>query len=289
MNELIQPYLESVAYEAKLNKAGVTPEISVIDTTDKAAQILWLPPVMTYEWIILLNPIGSKNAIIYSEDLDDRSAEEFFYQTHKDIEKEMYPIIQWLLESFSQNTSTTQISELLDTSIESMEKVLIKMITLYRKLDKEAFSRFRGYFMPIAFRKSDGENYPWPSGASSAIFPTFDTLIGIEQVAPLSLLAEKVFPILSDRGYTTLSDLVRARSVVIQYWSLLSRYSDDTVVLGKIRVLIDTLKKFRINHRSNVEKFLPEVMAKKWWGSWWAADVPEYLNAIIDNTKKARG
>ena len=51
---------------------------------------------MTYEGIILLDPLEN-NPFTFSESEDDRKQELFFYQTHKDIEVELFPIVARLL------------------------------------------------------------------------------------------------------------------------------------------------------------------------------------------------
>ena len=71
-------YLENITNEARINKDWKTPNAVELETTNRCANIMWLPPVMTYEGIILLNPLEN-NPFIFSEWEDDRKQELFFY------------------------------------------------------------------------------------------------------------------------------------------------------------------------------------------------------------------
>ena len=280
-------YLENITNEARINKDWKTPNAVELETTNRFANIMWLPPVMTYEGIILLNPLEN-NPFIFSEWEDDRKQELFFYQTHKDIEIELFPIVMRLL-SIAENPDMKE--EEIIVELEKIRSWLLfavsKMTGLYKNLDSWAFGRFRWFFEGIKFRSKDGTTYPGPSGASSAIFPTLDLILGIDTVEPLSVLAHDVRPILSGRGYTTIQEMTRAQEVVSDIGSLSVRFENSPQLLKLLKECIDTIKKFRVWHKATVQKFIPEVMAGKSGWTWWASNVPEYLWTIIANTKRA--
>ncbi len=284
-----EEYLMSVMEESKANQENRKPDVLTIETTDRVSKLLWLPPVMTYEGIILMNPLGTDKQLTYSQNETDKVAELFFYQTHKNIEQWLYPMIQWLLKVWSNKTlSTTDIVQLLQTAQNQMNTVLETMVALYKNLDKEAFTRFRGYFSSVKFRELHGVNYPGPSWASSAIFPTLDTLFGIEQIQELSVLASEIRPKIAWMWYTTIADIDRATDIVKKNWNLLEQFSENPEISAQLKELINMLRKFRINHRSHVTKYIPEAMNQHapWTGG--AQDVPTYLGQIIENTDKAR-
>lgn len=162
------------------------------------------------------------------------------------------------------------------------------MGNLHRNLDASSFWRFREFFRSITFRSLDGIPYPGASGASSAIFPTLDTLFWVKQSTPLSPLSDAIKPRIRDSDYTTVYDMAEATRLALLHGALPERFQAHSEILKHINILIDALARFRNNHRGQVRKFIPETMAWRDPGTGWVADVATYLGEKIDNTKKAK-
>ena len=287
-------YLESLAQEASINALGILPSLKkevadqILETTGRIVHILQLPPIMNYEAIILMNPLHT-NPILLSSTDDDRKQELFFYEMHRDIEHLLFPIIQTLLQLMKEKAeeeSQNSIIKTLTVVDENLSKVIQKMSFLYRNLNKESFSHFRKFFTRIQFRNLDGEPYPGPSGASSAAFPTLDILFGIEQTWALSPIADEVRPKIAWRWYTTILEMNTAKDLVALHGNLFQKYDWLTWVDTALKKCVDSIKKFRINHKAQVEKFVPEAL--QWETTWtgWATNVTHYLDTMIENTKR---
>ena len=278
-----EDYLDRTMFEARLNANNTHAWKNIKNSTDRVSEALWLAPVLTYEWIILINPLDT-NPKTFTE-WADASHELFFYKIHRDIEIEIYPDLQRLIQLANDTTISNEDWLTILTNINHrLEFAVWKMGEMYRNFDKEAFSRFRSFFSGINFRLLDNEKYPGPSWASSCIFPTLDIVLGIETVAALSKHAHIVRPKIAWRWYTTIIDMEEAERWVMINGDLYKRYSEKPEFLEKLNILTSTLKKFRMNHQWSVRKYLPEVFVGAAW-TWWASDVPEYLSSIIDNTK----
>lgn len=280
---LEQDYLDRTMFEARINANNTHAWKNIKNSTDRVSEALWLAPVLTYEWIILMNPLDTTPKTF--TEWPDSSHELFFYKIHKAIEIEIYPELQKVIQLVNDNTISDETALLILDNINSKLKFAVwKMGEMYRSFDKEAFSRFRSYFSGINFRLLDNEKYPGPSWASSCIFPTLDIVLGIEKVAALSKNAHVVRPKISWRWYTTIFDMENASKWVVENGNLYDRFSAKPDLVEKLDLLTNTLKKFRMNHQWNVKKYLPEVFTGVAWTGW-ANDVPEYLSSIIDNTK----
>lgn len=282
LEKMEQDYLDTTMLESKINASGWSASENIKIFTDRVSEVLWLAPVLTYEWIILMNPLDT-NPKTFTE-WADASHELFFYKIHKAIEIEIYPELQKVIQLVNDNTISDETALLILDNINSKLKFAVwKMGEMYRSFDKEAFSRFRSYFSGINFRLLDNEKYPGPSWASSCIFPTLDIVLGIETVAALSKHAHIVRPKIAWRWYTTIIDMEEAAKWVAIHGDLYKRYSQEPELLKKLDALTTTLKQFRNNHQWNVKKYLPEVFAGTAWTGW-ANDVPKYLSSIIENT-----
>ena len=283
LEKMEQDYLDRTMFESKLNANGIRAWKNIQKSTNRVSAILWLAPVLTYEWIILINPLDT-NPKTFTE-WSDASHEMFFYKIHRAIEIEVYPELQKVIQLANDTPMSDETSLLILDSVNSkLEFAVWKMGEMYRSFDKEAFSRFRSFFSGINFRQLDNEKYPGPSWASSCIFPTLDILLGIEKVAALSRHAHIVRPKIVWRWYTTIFDMENASKWVVENGNLYDRFSAKPDLVEKLDLLTNTLKKFRMNHQWNVKKYLPEVFTGVAWTGW-ANDVPEYLSSIIDNTK----
>ena len=270
-------------FESRLNANGIRAWKNIQKSTDRVSAILWLAPILTYEWIILINPLDTTPKTFTQ--WPDATHETFFYKIHRAIEIEVYPELQKVIQLANDTTMSDETSLLILDSINSkLEFAVWKMGEMYRSFDKEAFSKFRSFFSGINFRLLDNERYPGPSWASSCIFPTLDILLGIERVAALSTHAHIVRPKIAWRWYATISDMGEAEKWVLANGDLYKRFAEKSEFLEKLNILTSTLKKFRMNHQWNVKKYLPEVFVGAEWTGW-AVDVPNYLSSIIDNTK----
>ena len=284
INPLYREFINTVAIEAKMSAVNISPSSTICDTTDKLANILGLPPVLTYESIVMLNLL-SPNPILMSDDLVIREQERLFYQVHNDIELSLYDALSANITIA--NTVSIDQSNLRKTLIhleQSLQKSLSLMSSLYTWFDKHAFMRFRKYFSSIQHRSIDWVQYPWPSWASSASIPIIDILMWIEQSSTaLSPLSDNVRPILTGNGYSTLSDMRAASSWTEKYGDFYARFSHDPEMRSLLDSIVILLKKFRMNHSASVKKFLPEAYTGIAW-SGWVLNVPEYLDRAIGNT-----
>ncbi|HRI35616.1 MAG TPA: DUF1864 family protein [bacterium] len=144
------------------------------------AKSLGLPPVLTYEALILMNPLDTAPRTFLTDEVGRRD-EIAFYRIHFEIERMLYPSIRMLIDTLSHvrpnSESFAPIGQALNESLQETKR---KMGEMFRTLGVDSFARMRPYFMADPGRTdAEGRTYPGPSGASSAAFPTIDLLLGI--------------------------------------------------------------------------------------------------------------
>lgn len=280
-------YIKSVMFEAKIAYSGKSPEQIVLDTTDRHATIMQLPPVVTYEGVVLLNPLDS-DPLTFSVDQPDRENEILFYRVHRDIERELYMSISMLASTIELDFPEQIVIEKLQYSKKHLQNTVLKMAELYKNLDKESFWRFREFFREIPFRLVEGMSYPWASWASSSAFPALNILFWIPEVTPLSPLAHLVMPRLDSREYTTIHTLARLRAITQEKWTIQQKYVNQPWIIDLANDCIQYIEKFRRMHLGSVKKFIPEAMQGKQSGTGWSTDVPWFLGKAIEDTRKAK-
>ncbi len=284
-SNIYRQFIIQLTDEAKINKNKQIPSAVMIETTDRIAHILWLPPVLTYEMIVMMNLLDP-HPVLMSDDEITRKEELLFYETHRNIETILYGPLTWVMTiADTLQVSDDEVLVSLKCLATVLQEVIEIMVHLYKNFSPDAFLRFRGFFTSILYRNVEWVLYPWPSWASSASFPIIDIIIGIERLPPLSQLSSRVMPVLQNHGYATLQDIEKVSKSVEMYGDFSTRFSHNQDVKRILHEIVNKLKSFRLIHASSVRKFLPEAYNGT-AGTWWAQDIPRYLEQIIDNTKK---
>jgi hypothetical protein len=266
---LIDDYLRQTMEEVREFRRLWVVSQETQDTTTQLSHLIGLPPIVTYEGIVLLNQSPLRTFEIGQVG----ESEKLFYQIHSQIEFLLYPVIRDLLYALAQE-SEISVLEALQNMAQTLLKTLSSFRELYQSLSTSDFNIEEG-----------GIPYPGASGASSASIPTLDILFGIDRVEPPSLLTHKVRPMLTGRWYTTLSDMQWATSIIQERWNIQERYSHHELILKQVQLCANRILLFRRSHEGNIKKHLPQVYSGS-SGTGGSSNVPEYIKRTIECTKK---
>ncbi len=251
----------------------------VQDVTTRVSLLIGLPPVVTYEGVVLLNTSFAHTF----ESGSVGESEKFFYRVHNDIELILYPAITKFLKSLAQEDIWSTLDALRNLST-AINKSLDGFRNFYRNLNTEDFNMFRQNFLSLPHRWERGILYPGASGASSASIPSLDILFGVKRVNPPSPLTDTVRPELRERGYATNQEIQQALETV-ENISLRERFSEYPDILSQLDRCIEQLLLFRKWHEGNIKKHLPQAYSSA-SGSGGSLDIPTYIWQTIKNTER---
>lgn len=240
-------YLDTLMREARCRADSTRPTEASIRETDRLSVALGLPPVLTYEAIVLFNPLDEAPRT-FLNDPEGRREEILFYRIHRDIECELYPVIRGLLDSLTPGYEAGETFALrIGAYTRTVRDSIARLGMMHRELSKNHFDRMRPYFGTPDYRTDgQGRHYPGPSGASSAAFVALDTLLGIERDD--TELTDLVRPVVTGRGYATMNDVEEARTLVAKYGTLEKAHPGDANQEA-ISGLAEVLARFRAHHR----------------------------------------
>jgi len=252
------------------------------DSIFDLSQKLNIPPVISYESLILMNDLED-NPVLFSDNYSEQ--ERFFYQTHLYIEHDIYEIFNiiqplynwwWVNNPDYINSYVAFVNDPINRAIHRMENLI-------EYFEPEAFSDMRPYFdlTNHPYKKPDGTHYPWPSWAYSAGFVFLD-IVTWNKAPNLDKysLDDTMLPVHQWNGYITQSDLDQVKSGVLEQWNLFNKAPDNYYIWK----LLENLLKIRGLHMKAAMKFIwNKGMNEPWTG--WSKSAKMFLRKHIRNTK----
>ena len=236
-----------------------------------------VPPVMTYESLILLNKFND-DAVVFSENHGEQ--ELLFYKTHQDIEYLFYDIhiqIQWAYLGPNRDLSVVVMTE-------SLQKIIQKLYTLMKCMSTESFSAIRPYWDLTHYSQKDenGDSYPWPSWAYTCWFVYLDLVLWIKSVdTKLYSIDDRMLPNIRGNGYITKHDLDELRAMVKERWLLKEVLPWQSKQIWKLQ---NQLLRFRLGHMQAARKYVWDENLEKPW-TWGAINARKFLENHINATK----
>ena len=240
-----------------------------------------IPPVISYENLVLLNQRGKKPTYAMS---DEHQADElFFYEIHQKIEVLFYGILEIIENIYNESSSDTE-SELSELW-KKLSNIMRLMMWLRKNFTKWWFDALRPYWDLSEHPrvKESWEAFPWPSWAYSCGFIYLDMAIWkINPDTEHLSLDDEMLPQISWNWYITTRDISRLKETVRDRWNLWFFLSWNP----KIHKIIEELKKVRQWHMGLAKKYVWKD-ALRWAGTWWAPSAWEFLEEHIERTATA--
>lgn len=272
-------FLEAAFYANQLE----IPQ-GLISLTNSYANHFCLPPMLTYELIILVNPSHDLRLFSLKETGEH---EKLFYQCHKNVEANLYPLATFLLGIAIENKFDPKSLRQLRTLVPKIKAAVEQMLELKSQMSASEYEIFRRYFTKHPIR-----GFPGASGAYSALFPTLDQLLRVE-IAEVRF-KEELLPQTEVTGMTNIAMYEKAKKWRI--WNgqtIISKLknSDEPLKEDFIEVLneiVNAMSNFRKRHLCAVAKHIPQVFKGKKSGTGGIKDAPEFLKEAINQTKNSK-
>jgi len=277
----LNDYISLIMYESIVCKRWWEIDKQVSDAIDKFADKYKLVPALTYESLIMFNPLDDKPLLfseVYSED------ELLFYKTHLEIEKSLYAAISNVFYVYG-NLSKDDIYEKLYELEEKLVEVEQTMKNLMRDFSKEWFQNIRWYFWESHRKDASWKNYNWPSWAYTATYPFLDIVFWVKNIWDAYSLNDELLPRLSWRGYTTIDDIKKIEIIVAQRWTIDKLFEKWSLEYKKISSILNHILSFRWQHRWVANKYIWKENLENSW-TWWSHNAWKFLDQHIDDTKK---
>lgn len=265
-------------YDRYMDQNGASSDSRILEAIDALSHELWVPNVMSYESLILLNDLDANPFLFSSEYPED---EALFYQTHLDIEGLFFEVYGAITDFYQTRNSTG-----------GLEWVTLKQKDIFRKLAKlmgqmkqESFNGIRPYWdlSNHHTKDGDGQSYPWPSGAYTCGFIYMDIALWVKATTLESYsMDDRMLPALSWNGYISTQEIQEIKSLVEEHWTLADILWDSH---PEVNALLTNLLQFRKWHMQAARKFVWDENLKHPWTGW-SANAKEFLSQHIDRTKE---
>jgi hypothetical protein len=208
------------------------------------------PPVLTYEDIVLANPIPTDSRTFMTGETG--RAELFFYGIHREIEVCLSVVSVQLYKALQ--TDAPDLQNTLGVCIPALEHIRDSMCSLHTELDPRAFGAMRPAFMPNTERKTPG-----PSGKFSAGFYSVDTLLIGNDERMQRFNGDKkseaaFFPVgMQRQHYASQTTMQQADAHVKHCPTLQEKYSTNKQI---VRELLQGMHTIRREHLKLFSKFV---------------------------------
>ncbi len=277
-----ETFVELSIHERYCHEHGLEIPLALTQTIKCLAYVLKIPPVITYESLIMMNDLDN-NPILFLDTQKDQ--ELLFYKTHLEIEHDLHEIFkiskplyrwEWINNPEYINSYIVFINDPINRAISRIENLI-------ENFKPEAFNCMRPYFNLNNFPKDkqNWEKYPWPSGAYSAAFVYLDILTGIKWPNEKQYsLDDDMLPQRLWNWYITVKEIEHIKQKVVSQWNLVEKYPNNEY----ITMLIKNIIKFRGLHMKAAMKFIwKKNMNQPWTG--WSNSAIKFLKEHIKNTK----
>lgn len=244
------------------HSGGNSPErlASLVDKFSKAAD---QPTGITYEEIILVNPVADRRKFTRGE---VGATEEGFYEGHRIIEEHfdraIYVMKGGIQKLIVGDGGIDEVAGDIRQTQGDLEAVISKTHGLGRQ-NPEHFSEFRKYLSTHPLRGTKG-----PSGAFTAGIPTLELLLAGEKLPEeyMQYLEENniYFP---RQGRENIQDARESVSKGLTLTSLAERLGDPQALDQSINEFSQLVRRFRAEHYKAVRNQIPEAISGKMAGT----------------------
>lgn len=230
------------------------------------------PIILTYEDIVLNNPIADMRTFFGSTDVVGKN-EYLFYRSHQVIEDELSPVIELLRRTVdSAEIKTAEINDLWGRMKKC--RIILKKL-LIDELQSGPFNKFRNYLDSTKFHSG-------PSGAFTGSYPLIDLFWRGPDHIPIDNREKYI----EQSNYFPVHQREEIRELILNP-------KRNIRSLGRIkgpefeilfRVLKIEMVNFRSLHLKAVEKHLPDVYSGKAKGT--GGTLIDYLKKALENTRQ---
>lgn len=240
------------------------------------------PPVITYEDLILINPLNTDCRT--NTEVEVGSTERDFYIAHREIEEDLDVLIDTskdAIERLKREGSNAVID--VATMIHSAELKWVEinayMNLLGETMSTEHFSTFRPYFLEHPARtRPDGRKYKGPSGAFTASIPVFEILFAGEKMNQEQFNYFKDNEIYFPRkGKRDIQEALEYLGNGFTLTQLARSLDNPPILVEELAKLDYYLNQFRGKHYAGVRRQIPGAIEGNVSGSAGENDVGKFL------------
>lgn len=280
--ELKNAFVKLVILERKYECEWVKLSDNIWKAISEISKKLDIPPVITYESLILLNDLD-KNPLLFSsnDETENKENELLFYKTHQEIEYLFYYIYEEINNLY--NLNENDIDKIIKCN-RLLKEILKKLWSLMKSMSKEAFNYLRPFWDLSTHykKKSNGESYPWPSWAFTCWFIYLDVVLWIKDFNTNQLsMDDTMLPKLSGNWYITTNEIEKLKKQVKENWTLIDLFWSEST---EVQELIKTIIWFRESHMKASKKYVWEANLERSW-TWWSTNAKSFLQQHINDTK----
>lgn len=165
--------------EAAIVHSSSKPPGMLVQLVNKFSQASDQPPIITYEEIILVNPVLDRRTFTNGE---IGKSEADFYEGHRLIEGHLDNVVDGIVSGIQilaerNIAGVEEVTQRLQTASAGFTSVIEYMHVIGMKMRREHFAEFRQYLGSHSLRNLKG-----PSGAFTAGIPTIDLLLAGENL-----------------------------------------------------------------------------------------------------------
>lgn len=244
------------------------------------------PPVITYEDLILINPLTTDCRINTEGEIG--AAERDFYIAHREIEEDLDVLIDTskvAIERLKREgpNAVIDVATMIHSAGLKWVEINAYMTLLGEVMSTEHFSTFRPYFLEHPTRtRPDGRKYKGPSGAFTASIPVFEILFAGEKMNPEQFNYfrdnEVYFP---RKGQRDIQEALEYLGDGLTLTQLASSLDNPPILVEELAKLDYYLNQFRGKHYAGVRRQIPGAIEGNVSGSAGETDVGRFLRGRI--------
>ena len=264
-------------YDRLCDFENIPVEHDIIVALEQLSEYFNIPPVITYESLILLNDFDGSPSLFSEENAAD---EILFYKTHFDIEYLFYEIHEIVFDFYSWNSSALVVEDL----IANIWLIAKKLHHLMSHMKGSSFNALRPYWsLSWHYRKDENwKAYPGPSWAYTCWFVYMDMLLGIKDINIDSYsMDDRMLPNISWSGYITKSELDELKILIKEKGVLSDMLPEENQWIQELK---RSVLKFRLWHKQAARKYIWDENLEQPW-TWGAKNASAFLDDHIEETK----
>lgn len=251
---------------------GGIPGIRLQTAVNRMAQAAQRPPVLTYEDVILTNPLNSDPRRFTSGETG--KVELTFYKDHKEIEGRLDVAISGLTSARKGILGTSNNDPEAATSFARQQLTqVVNQVANLRHMPPGTFEQFRGYFSSDPFVKGA----KGPSGAFTAGIPIVELILAGDHLPEDYLDYLDTNSIFFPRSGQERIHIERENASQGLTLVTLAERTRSTGFQEELTKVSDTLRKFRGMHRGAVLDQIPQALRGTVTGTAGETDVSKFL------------
>lgn len=260
---LTSPYqCDLASLDLKMLEAGIVhsnliPGSSLIRLVDEFSEATDQPPGLTYEEIVMINPLSDRRIFTRGE---VGKTEARFYQAHRIIEEHLASVTEVVRAGIFSLVDGQSDTEEVAKSLVDVQRDIRSVVGYTHSLglqNREHFSEFRMYLNSHPLRGTKG-----PSGAFTAGVPTLELLLAgnVLPEAYMGYLQEnyQYFPRQGRKEIDEARALVQKGLTLV---SLSQRFGNPPALENCVRDFSQLIRLFRGEHYKTVKNQVPEALS----------------------------